>query len=183
MTSVVAYQDHLRHAARLPMTWVQRETCTTALASARRHRRNLGALALDSVGDERRAERVAEESGIALDLQRVESKLNAVIELFAIVLERDLDLPEVVEMRFNAHGIEWRTSTPPSPRESILVRIHLDACPALPLELDAVALAPLENAWAAAVFVDLRSPVPELMERLVFREHRRRLAESIEIRN
>jgi len=183
MTSVSRYQDHLRQVALLPMTWTSRAIDASALASARRHRRNLGALALDSVGDERRAERVVEESGVALDLQRVESKLNAVIELFAVLLEKDLDLPEAVEMRFNAYGIEWRTSAPPSPREAIRVRIHLDSCPALPLELDAVAVEPLENAWAAAVFVDLRSPVPELMERLVFREHRRRLAESIEFRN
>ena len=180
VAAVHAYQTHLRHAAALPFIWLPREGAESALVVARRHRRNIGALAMDSVGDDRRAERLAEEVPGSVELQRIETKLNAMIELFSTLLERDLELPPIASIRFNAHGVEWETSESPAAHRPILVRIHLDACPALPLELAATTAPALESGWAAAVFVELRSPLPELLERVVFREHRRQLADSIE---
>jgi hypothetical protein len=178
--AVLAYQNHLRHATALPFAWAPRERVENPLAVARRQRRNIGALAMDSAGDERRTERAADETGAGIELQRIETKLNAVIELFATLLERDLELPAITPIRFNAHGVEWQTRDPLPAEQPLLVRIHLEACPALPIELAAIPVPALEPGWAAAVFSDLRAPMPELLERLVFREHRRQLADSIE---
>lgn len=172
------YRDHLRHEAVLPFAWMPRDASETPLVLARRHRRNLAALALDSIGDDRRAERPADDAAVSADLARVEAKLNAVIELLAGTVARDVVLPAQTPIRINAHGIEWRASGTQPPGTPILVRIHLEAFPALPLELAATTLAPLEPGWSAALFEPLRSPLPETIEKVVFREHRRQLADS-----
>jgi hypothetical protein len=174
-----AYRDHLRHATVLAFAWTMRDSAESPLVLARRHRRNVAALALDSAADERRAERPVEEIGSAAELQRIETKLNAVIELFAALVERDLVLPPLFPVRFNAHGIEWKTDRIPVADTPILVRIHLDSFPAMPLELAAITLSSLDTGWAAALFEPLRFPLAETIEKTVFREHRRQLADSI----
>jgi len=176
-----AYREHLRHSAVLPFAWTPRDAKENPLVLARRHRRNVAALALDSAGDDRGAERIVEEAGTAADLLRIETKLNAVIELFAASIERDLVLPPAMPVRFNAHGAEWKGGEMPAPGTPILVRIHLESFPALPLELAATTLSSLDTDWAAALFEPLRSPLGETIEKVVFREHRRQLADSIGI--
>ncbi|HET7923412.1 MAG TPA: PilZ domain-containing protein [Rhodanobacteraceae bacterium] len=176
--SVNACRDQLHHAAVLPVEWTARPADEDAALIQRRLRRNLATLAVDAAGDERR-DRPADEGAASFELQRVDSKLNAIMELFALFLERDLIVPPRVPLRFNAHGIEWRTSEPPSPGLPIALRIHLEACPALPLELAAVALDPPEPGWAAARFEAMRPPLADTIAKMVFREHRRQVADSI----
>lgn len=177
--SISACRDQLHHAAVLPVEWTARSASEDAALLARRLRRNLAALAVDAAGDERR-ERPSEDGAANVDLQRIDSKLNAIMELFALLLEKDLAVPARTALRFNAHGIEWETSNPPSGGAAILVRIHLEACPALPLELAAVAIDAPAPGWAAARFEAVRSPLDDAIAKMVFREHRRQVADSID---
>jgi len=176
--SASACRDQLHYAAVLPVEWTSRSADEDAALIARRLRRNLAALAVDGAGDERR-DRPSEDGTANIDLQRIDSKLNAIMELFALLLERDAVAPARVQLRFNAHGIEWQTSGAPSAGQPIAVRIHLDACPALPLELAAVAIDPPEAGWAAARFEAVRPPLHDAIAKMVFREHRRQVADSI----
>lgn len=176
--SVRACRDQLHHAAVLPVEWIARAEPEGPAFVQRRLRRNMAALAVDAAGEERR-ERAGEDAAASFELQRIDSKLNAIMELFALVLERDLNVPPRVRLRFNAHGIEWETSDAPPPGRPIAIRIHLDACPALPLELAAVAVEPPESGWAAAEFQAVRAPLAETIAKMVFREHRRQVADSI----
>lgn len=176
--SVPACRDQLHHAAVLPVEWSARAGAEEAALIARRMRRNHAALAVDAAGDERR-ERASDEGAANVDLQRIDSKLNAIMELFALLLERDLVVPPGVPLRFNAHGIEWRAREAPPAGQPIVVRIHLEACPALPLELAAVAIDPPRAGWAAASFEAIRPPLAEAIAKMVFREHRRQVADSI----
>ena len=169
-----AHRDQLHYAAVLPVAWAPRPRDEDPLTVSRRHRRNLAALALDSAG----GERPPDEAGAA-DLLRLEAKLNAIMELLATLHERDIDLPPAVPLRFNAHGIEWKCDAPPAPELAIVVRLHLEAAPALPLELSATALAPPEPGWAAASFESVKAPLAEAIARMVFREHRRQVADSV----
>jgi hypothetical protein len=180
--SVSACRDQLHHAAVLPVEWTPRQGHEDAALIARRLRRNLAALAVDAAGDERR-DRPADDGTANIDLQRIDSKLNAIMELFALVLERDLIVPPRVPLRFNAHGIEWRAAEAPPAGLPIAVRIHLEACPALPLELAAVAIDAPEPGWAAAHFEAIRPPLGEAIAKMVFREHRRQVADSIGSQN
>ena len=171
-----ACRDQLHRAAVLPVAWSPRAAEDAALI-ARRQRRNLAALAIDAAGDERRGERPPDETPGAAELARLESKLNAIMELFALVLERELALPAATEVRFNAFGAEWNGGEAPLPGAPILVRIHLEACPALPLEFAATALESPEPGWSAATFEGLKPALAEAMARMVFREHRRQVAD------
>jgi atypical PilZ domain-containing cyclic di-GMP receptor len=176
--SMRACRDQLHHAAVVPVEWrPRRASDDDAALIARRQRRNLAALALDAAGDERR-DRPGDEAGGSAELQRIDSKLNAIMELFASLLERDLVVPPRVPARFNAYGIEWMAADPAEPGRSILVRIHLEACPALPLELAADTLPSPEPGWTAARFEGIREPLAEAIARMVFREHRRQVADS-----
>jgi hypothetical protein len=177
--SANACRDELHYAAVLPVEWTSRPSGEDAALIARRLRRNLAALAVDAAGDERR-ERPSDDGAANVDLQRIDSKLNAIMELFASLLEKDLAVPARAALRFNAHGVEWETSAPPSAGDPILVRIHLEACPALPLELAAVAMDPSGPGWGAARFDAVRSPLDDAIAKMVFREHRRQVADSID---
>ncbi|MET0230244.1 MAG: PilZ domain-containing protein [Rhodanobacteraceae bacterium] len=171
-----ACRDELHRAAVLPVAFVRREAEDAALI-ARRQRRNLAALAIDAAGDERRGERPPDETPGAAELARVESKLNAIMELFALVLERELALPRATSVRFNAFGAEWAGGESPAAGTPILVRIHLEACSALPLEFAATALEVPEPGWCAASFEGLKPALAEAVARMVFREHRRQVAD------
>ncbi len=171
-----ACRDQLHRAAVLPVASVPREAEDSALI-ARRQRRNLAALAIDAAGDERRGERPPDETPGAAELARLESKLNAIMELFALVLERELAPPSAIPVRFNAFGAEWSGGAAYSAGTPILVRIHLEACPALPLEFAATALEAPEPGWSAASFEGLKPALGEAMARMVFREHRRQVAD------
>ena len=180
--SVSACRDQLHHAAVLPVEWTPRVADEDAALIARRLRRNLAALAVDGAGDERR-ERPSDDVTANVDLQRIDSKLNAIMELFALLLEGDRIAPPRVPLRFNAHGIEWQASEAPSAGDPIVVRIYLEACPALPLEFAAVAIDPPEPGWAAARFEVQRPPLNDAIAKMVFREHRRQVADSIGVQN
>jgi hypothetical protein len=171
-----ACRDQLHRATVLPVAFILRATEDSALI-ARRQRRNLAALAIDAAGDERRGERPPDETPGAAELARVESKLNAIMELFALVLERELALPPATPVRFNAFGAEWAGDDAPAPGRPILVRIHLEACSALPIEFAATVLEPPEAGWSAASFEGLKPAVAEAIARMVFREHRRQVAD------
>jgi hypothetical protein len=175
-TSTRACRDELHREAVLPVAWTPLAPREDAATLARRQRRNLAALAIDAAGDERRADRVDDVPG-SIELARIESKLNAIMELFALVLERELALPRAVTIRFNAYGVEWSTDDAPAPGQPILVALHLEACPALPLELAATALDAPEPGWAAATFDGMKPAVAEAIARMVFREHRRQVAD------
>src|SRR4051812_5748252 len=110
--SIRACRDQLHHEAVLPVEWAARAGDEDPALVARRLRRNMAALAVDAAGDERR-ERPSEDGAANVDLQRIDSKLNAIMELFALVLERGLIVPARVPLRFNAHGIEWQASEAP----------------------------------------------------------------------
>jgi hypothetical protein len=176
--SVSACRDQLHLAAVLPVEWTARSADEDAAFIARRLRRNMAALAVDAAGDERR-DRPVDEGAASFDVQRIDSKLNAIMELFAILLERDAIAPPRVPLRFNAHGIEWQAAPAPATGRAIAIRIHLEACAALPLELAAVTLDPPEPGWAAARFEGVRAPLHEAIAKMVFREHRRQVADSI----
>ena len=132
--------------------------------------------------------RSSEESQeIAQEFQRLDAKLNLMLELMAEWLRRQGDLPPAVPLRFNARGIAWEADTPPAP--DTLVRIRLFVCPTLPkpLVLHARVLRhePCDESGhgtgamatrAVAEFLQLSPAAVDGLERLVFRRHRRQVA-------
>jgi len=174
-SGLLAYRDHLRHSGTYPLGIF---AARSSEDKPRRDRRNACVLALELAGDESSLERGEDAAALGAELQRLDAKLNVTLELLGRVLEQQLQLPAPVRMRFNAYGVEWLGDDGAQPGETVIVAIHLPACPALPLELEARIAAPLEAGWTAAFFVALPESFVEAFERLVFRAHRREVALS-----
>lgn len=125
--------------------------------------------------------RVTEESNeLAPELQRLDSKLNLLLELLADWLRRQGDLPSAQSVRFNARRIAWETEDPPAPDS--LLRMQLYVCPTFPrpLVLYGRVLHEEDGATgtlAVATFLDLSPGVVGGLERLIFRRHRREVAQ------
>lgn len=123
--------------------------------------------------------RATEESQeFAQEFQRLDSKLNLIMELLAEWLRRQGDLPPVLPLRFNARGIAWRSDD--RPPADALVRLQLYICPTFPKPLVLYGrVLPGEpgDDGAVVTFEGLSTGLVDGLERLVFRRHRREVAQ------
>lgn len=113
----------------------------------------------------------------ATDLQRLELKLNLVLELLGQLAANGVPRPDAAAVRFNARGASWRMREPfPKPGDQGLLDIYLRDWIAQPLTL-ALQIA---DVTADGVVTGKALPpgeaVSDLIEKLAFRRHRRRVA-------
>ncbi|MGH8148156.1 MAG: PilZ domain-containing protein [Rhodanobacteraceae bacterium] len=130
---------------------------------------------LDTLGD-RGGEPQEDETAVAL--ARIDTKLNVLLEMFNRHLLGHLQLPPRRTVRFNARGILIEDWTPPDPGTAMLVRMHFDACIGLPLELPGHTATSPQHVGGFVTFDALDDDVRQSIEHLVFRQHRRQLADA-----
>ena len=158
------------HADAQPLAWPVPESLAQRLAE-----RNAATLATVSALEERRAENTDDDNPVMQELQRLDAKLNALIGMFnRLALPAD-QLPPRQALRFNVIGAVVPASLLPS-GEGMLLRMHFEACPSLPLELPARIERRFDDARAFVAFVELGDGVAASLERFVFRHHRRKVA-------
>lgn len=126
-------------------------------------------------------QRLLDESGdVAQELQRMDAKLNLLLELLAERLRPDGLPPERV-LRFNARGMCWES--PEVPPGGTLLRLECYLCARIPRPLvlfgRVVDSHALQDGGSRAVveFLGLSSGLVDALERLVFRRHRREVAQ------
>ncbi len=118
------------------------------------------------------------EDDTAAAIARIDAKLNVLLEMFNRHLLGHMQMPPRRQVRFNARGILIEGWTPPAPGAAMMVRMHFDACLGLPLELPGrVAQAPA-SAGGFVTFDKLDEDIRQGIEHVVFRQHRRLLAET-----
>ena len=145
---------------------------------ARLNERNLHVLRSLASLDERRAEGANDEdSPLMLELQRMDSKINVLLDIVDRLLLPAALLPPRLPVSFNAVGLTVPESALPA-AEHLLVRLHFDACRALPLELPAQRGHLLSDGKAFVYFCNLSDVVEDGLERFVFCHHRRKVAEA-----
>jgi hypothetical protein len=125
--------------------------------------------------DEHHVEASDENPEFAHEIQRLETKINLILELVSQVLARQLHLPEALPVRLSAHEIEWQTATAPATGSSVLLEIYVCTRYPRPLLLPATVQG-FAGGRVRAVFDDLGESVQELLEKLIFRHHRRQIA-------
>jgi hypothetical protein len=158
-------------------------SCTTLneplgdLQRAAMRERNLSVLGTLAVFNERRSEAVDEESPIAQEVQRLDSKLNVLMAMLDQLLQRGADLPPRSRVRFNAVGALLPAALWPAGQVHGLVRLHFDGCLALPLELPAQRAQESDTDHVFVAFESIDEATCDAIERLVFRHHRRKVAE------
>lgn len=139
-------------------------------------------LVADSSLDEQRPvseKKIDDEHELAEDLQRVEFKVNVLIQLVARLLNRDSLLPPVRSVRLHAGGIEWLLDGEDVLPGFGLVTLHVSRHFPQPLRLPGRVMTThhdAEGAWVRFAFEGLTPSVTEALERLVFRHHRRLVA-------
>jgi len=125
--------------------------------------------------DEHHVEASDENPEFAHEIQRLETKINLILELVSQILARQLQLPEALPVRLSAHEIEWQTATAPAAGSAVLIEAY--ACPRYPRPLFLPATVKESGGGRVrAVFDDLGTPVQDLLEKLIFRHHRRLIA-------
>jgi len=139
--------------------------------------RNLSVLNTLAAFNERRSDALDEESPVGQEMQRLDSKLNVLMAMLDQLLQRGADLPPRSRVSFNAVGALLPSSLWPAGSELSLVQLHFDGCLALPLELLARRAQERDADHVFVVFESMDEATCDAIERLVFRHHRRKVAE------
>ncbi|MGC1547656.1 MAG: PilZ domain-containing protein [Rhodanobacter sp.] len=149
-----------------------------ALALSGYNERNMHVLRTLASLDERRAENSADDdSPLMQELLHMDSKINVLMEIVNRLLIPVALLPARQAIRFNALGVVVPQAMLPS-AGSLLVRLHFDACRALPLELPAQLSTRFDDGTAFVSFFESSEMVEDGLDRFVFRHHRRKVAEG-----
>jgi hypothetical protein len=174
--------DGLVYEDSLPLGWAVRDSLPDGPELAGLNAENVEVLVADASLDEQRAvveKKHDEDPALAEDLQRVEFKLNVLIQLVARLLKRSDGTPAARSFRMRGAGIEWRADGA-EPRDGAgLVTLFVSRHFPQPLMLPGHFAGTHEDAhgrWARFEFAGLAPPVEELLARLIFRHHRRAIA-------
>jgi hypothetical protein len=140
--------------------------------------RNASVLVAVSALMDRRSDTSEDDSPLTQEVARLDAKLNVLMEIVNRLLLPQSGLPPRISLRFNASGAVLPWDGLPSVGQTALLKIHFDACRALPLELPCIRLAGPTDGKGFLGFEGLTEPVRDGIERLVFRQHRRQVAEA-----
>jgi hypothetical protein len=145
---------------------------------ARMEEQDADVLATLNMLGERGGGEPAEDEAVSSALTRIDAKLDLLLEMFNRHLLGHVQMPPRRTVRFNARGIVIRDWTAPQPDTAVLVRIYFDTCVGMPLELPGRAAIAPRDAGGFVAFDELDEGIRQSIEHLVFRQHRRQLAEA-----
>jgi hypothetical protein len=130
-----------------------------------------------SLEEVRVPEALKEESQALLyELQRLEYKLNVLLRLTADLAARGAGLPSSQRARLGAHGLEWIGAGAPAMGESGVLQIYINPALPQPLKIPSTVVGERVDHGervAQLKFRDLSEPVIDMLEKLIFRHHRR----------
>jgi hypothetical protein len=140
----------------------------------------LGAVA--SLDEVRVNDALKDESPALLhELQRLEFKLNILLRLTAEVAKRRSDFPASHHVRLGPQGLEWIGADAPAVGSTGILDLYINTTLPQPLRLPATVIGYREHAEGRAAqmqFSGLSETVVDLVEKFIFRHHRRLVATS-----
>lgn len=145
---------------------------------ARLEQLNAGVLATIGLLGERSPTEAASDEAATATLARIDAKVDALLEMFNRHLAASMQMPPRRAIRFNQRGVLIEQWWPGADEDAVLVRMHFDACAGLPLELPGHAMQAPDGRAGFVAFDDLAEGIREGIEHLVFRQHRRQVAEA-----
>ncbi|HEU4530572.1 MAG TPA: PilZ domain-containing protein [Steroidobacteraceae bacterium] len=135
-----------------------------------------------SLEEHRRVEPRDESEPLFQELQRLEFKLDVVLRVMSNLLERQDAMPERRKFRIYAQGLEWaETAQAPKPGALGVVSLYVNRSLPFPIQLPAEVSVVTPGTGETNVriaFRGLSSHVGDLLEKLIFRHHRRLVAEA-----
>jgi hypothetical protein len=174
--------DSLVYEDVLPLSWAALDDGSSAVNYSRVAEHNEHILRCVNLLSDQIKEKVDDESETEPALVRMEAKINLILEMLSkLAIERE-GTPQPVQIRVAATGIEWLcTNTQPSAGDKIQIKLHIDyrVPGALQLLGQVVSLTDTPSGTAVhARFEDVGEGVQDQLEKLIFRHHRRMVAQS-----
>lgn len=171
--SVDPLAGSLSHSEALSVVWQATPALADGLELAELNRRAGALLGLLGSLDEP-SPLPDDEPQISAQLQRLDQKLDLLLGLVGQWLARDLAVPAPQPVRLGVRGALWQASLPPGPG---CLTLYLR--PALPVALQLPArLQALADGNLLAEFQGLDPSVMDALERYIFRQHRRAVAQA-----
>ncbi|MGD0492553.1 MAG: PilZ domain-containing protein [Steroidobacteraceae bacterium] len=172
--------DGLIYEELLPLSWLPGKI-PEGLVLARLNADNQQLLGAESSLDEVRISEALKEESPALqhELQRLEYKLNILLRLTAEIAMRSAALPPAQKIRLGAPGLEWFGAPVTQVGEAGIVHIYINPALPQPLKIPCTVVGERNDGGARVVqlrFRDLSEGVVDLLEKLIFRHHRRLVA-------
>lgn len=158
------------HADSEPLPWPPPTALLQALTE-----RNAATLATIAALEERRADTSDEDNPVVQELARLDAKLTALVDIVDRLVLPDSQLPPRRTIRFNALGAVTPVELAPVDG-GWLLRLRFDVCRSVPLELPGYVARRFDDGHVFLAFQTLGESVAASLERLVFRQHRRKVA-------
>jgi hypothetical protein len=172
--------DGLVYEELLPVAWTS-GPLPEGLGLARLNVDNQQLLAAEaSLGEVRVNDALKDESPALLhELQRLEFKINILLRLTAQIAVRGSALPPAARVRLSSHALEWYGERAPQAGDTGMLALYVN--PALPqgVHIPCIAERRLvvdDGAATQLRFAGLSDSVVELLDKLIFRHHRRLVA-------
>ncbi len=172
--------DGLVYEEALPLAWTP-GPLVEGLGLARLNADDQQLLAAEASLDEVRVQEALKDESPALlhELQRLEYKINILLRLTAEISVRGSGLPPPQRVRLTSQGLEWFAERTPEPSSSGLLTLYIN--PALPQAVRIPCIVEGERTVdgeraAQLRFVGLSETVVHLLDKLIFRHHRRLVA-------
>jgi hypothetical protein len=177
--TVVLFEE-LAYEDVLSVDWVPRAADWSATQIEQNMQRNLRVLrTCDALDETRGAEKSDDDSPLAGEVARLEFKVDLLLELVGQVLAQSRPRPPAVPVRFNALGASWQSAgAVPDSGAGGLLRVYLRDALVDPLTLAAQIVSVGPTGLVRARFEMIGESVADQLERLVFRRHRRQVAET-----
>ena len=172
--TVVLY-DELAYEQVLPVAWNPLAVPVDAAVAAGFAERNVRLLqALAAIEDHGVTDKPDES---APDLTRLDFKINLLLDLVGQLVVANRPRPAPTHIRFNAQGAIWHALAPLPPVGAAgIVEIHLRDFLAEPLRLVGTLTNVTQEGEVTVRFSPVGEPLADLLERLIFRHHRRQVA-------
>ncbi len=173
MFEKLAYEDLL------PVRWRPQEQPVDDVTAHHLAERNVRVLqACDALEERGALEKSDDESPHSADLMRLDFKLNLLLDLAGQLLAASQPRVAPVHIRLNAMGASWKTDAPPALGNQGLLEVVIRDIVVQPLNLPAEVVAGAAPGEARVRFTCLGEVVADHIEKLVFRRHRRKIADA-----
>jgi len=173
------FNDNLVYEGLVPLTCQMLDTLPGDDELTRININNEKVLRMVAVLDEMHIE-THEDPGHSHDIARLEFKINMLMDLVGQLLERQLELPSRRQASINASGIQIETSDQDKIEPGQLLRLSVYFIDAYPRPVDLIVSVASNNPQhvVSGQILALSETVQDLLERLIFRQHRRSVAQQ-----
>ena len=174
--TVILYEE-LAYQDVLPVLWRTLPGSVDPAVAANFNERNVRVLQACAAIEEHNTADPQDE--LSPELQRLDFKINLLVDLVGQLLVANRPRPQPVAIRFNALGAMWRGNAPlPEAGAQGVAEIYLRDFLADPLRLIGRITNVSPDGQVKARFAPVGETIADLIEKLTFRRHRRQVAES-----